>query len=309
MINPTTKSEISQMTPDSILTGSLPLQVKNSIHSKRSKAAAGISERSSKKSGQSQNEFNFLLQYMKHLSHIVHYLENKDQRQQSNEGIVGETALAGLVHDLKNPVAIINSCAQFCLENETLTPTTKENLKMIQESGKKATKMLRQLMDFSKCNLSFKTFDLNQIIHKAWKSAIMGTNYGGKLEAKLSEDLPEIIGDPEKLERVFLNIFLNAIQAGAENHSEMIVTVQTFHLQLQKSVEINVIDNGPGIPKKFRKSIFTPFFTTKREGTGLGLHVCQGIVNQHKGEIFIRKGPRGGTKVTIRLPLIREEVV
>ena len=247
-----------------------------------------------------REKFRFLLSYVNELLGVIGRLEDKLQ-QNSNAAIVGKTMVAGLVHDLRNPVAVINSCAQFCLENEKLTPVTQEYLQMVQENSKKVATMLNHFLEFSKVRLSFKSVNLNQIIQKTWRSAI--GLHRAAFESDLAEDLPEIFGDPEKIERIFLNLFLNAIQAVSQDSLPGMVTVQTRLLQKENMAEVTIIDNGPGIPEEIQDRLFKPFFTTRKGGTGLGLHLCQYFVEQHKGKINLERAPKGGTKVTVRLPI------
>jgi two-component system NtrC family sensor kinase len=110
----------------------------------------------------------------------------------------------------------------------------------------------------------------------------------------------QIRGNAEDLERVFHNLFLNAIQAFS---GEGEVIAETEFSPSEKMVEISVIDNGPGIPKSDRERLFEPFFTTKEEGTGLGLSICRSIIQQHRGSIAIESNRIRGTKVTVKLPL------
>lgn len=72
-------------------------------------------------------------------------------------------------------------------------------------------------------------------------------------------------------------------------------------------MEVNIIDDGPGIPEDYRHRIFDPFFTTKDGGTGLGLSICYSIVQQHKGSITAESGDQRGTKVSVRLPITKDE--
>ncbi|MGA2959751.1 MAG: histidine kinase dimerization/phospho-acceptor domain-containing protein, partial [Thermodesulfobacteriota bacterium] len=92
-----------------------------------------------------QEKFRLLLNYIHDLLGIIRRLEDQLQRS-SNVGIVGKTMVAGLAHDLRNPMAVIGSCAQFCLENEKLTPVTEKYLQMIQGNGKAAINLLNQFL-------------------------------------------------------------------------------------------------------------------------------------------------------------------
>jgi signal transduction histidine kinase len=253
-----------------------------------------------------QEKINLLVQHVNDLLAVIRKLEDQLQHT-SDAGIVGRTMVAGLAHDLRNPMSVISSCAQFCLENEQLTPVTKDYLQMIQENSKAVNRMLNHFLEFSRANLTFKSVNLSRIIKKTWPSAVMDT--GGReiiFKERLAEDLPEVFGDPEKIERVFLNLFLNAAQAVSQNGAKGMVTIQTRFLRTQNMAEVDIIDNGPGIPTEIQDKIFDPFFTTKKEGTGLGLHLCQYFIDQHKGEIIIANPQEGGTKVTVRLPVTRE---
>ncbi len=253
-----------------------------------------------------QEKFRLLLNYINDLVAVIRRLEEQLQRT-SNVGIVGKTMVAGLVHDLRNPMAVIGSCAQFCLENENLTPVTEQYLQMILENGRAATNLLNQFLEFAKVNLTFKSLNLNEIVKKTWQAATLETGCRNvTFKALLTEGLPEIFADPEKIERIFLNLFLNAIQAVSQNCSPKTVAVQSRFLHSENMVEIDIIDNGPGIPEEIQDKIYDPFFTTKKGGTGLGLHLCQYFIDQHMGKISIGKAGKGGTKVTVRLPITQE---
>lgn len=249
-------------------------------------------------------QFTALVSYITDLLGVIRRLEDQC-RQTSDVRILGRTMVAGLAHDLRNPLAVIGSCAQFCLENEQLTAVTRQYLEMIRENSEEANKLLKHFLEFSKVNLSFKALNLNALITRAWEMAKLDARPQKiTFQAHLAKDLPEFFGDPDKIERIFVNLFLNAIQAVSNNPGERAVTVTTCLLQSQDNVEVSIIDNGPGIPKDIREKLFTPFFTTKEGGTGLGLHICQHFVEEHKGRIVIGQY-RSGTKVTVTLPIIQ----
>lgn len=213
--------------------------------------------------------------------------------------------ITGLAHDLRNPLAVISSCSQFCLEAMDLTPPLKEKLLMIRENSKRANDLVKQCLDFAKSDaLEYRSVNINEVAMRAWEMANLDVMpQPVSFEAQLEPTLPDIMGCPEKLERVFLNLFLNAIQAISKKGK---VVVQTGFLRSQNLVEVKIIDDGPGIPKKYRQRIFDPFFTTKEEGTGLGLHICQSFIQQHKGSIAVECEGECGTTVSVRLPVIPE---
>jgi signal transduction histidine kinase len=259
--------------------------------------------------GEDKEKFGLLTGY---INDLIGVIKNQgDQLQQnSNAGMLGKTMVAGLAHDLKNPLAVINSCAQLCLDNSELDESATQYLHMIQENTKAATALLNQFLTFAKVNLTFRPLNLNQVIKKAWKSAVLDSGDGKvSFKAHLAEDLPKILADPDKMERIFINIFLNAIQAVSQTTSKGLITAQTKFLPDQNFVEVLITDNGTGIPDEIRERIFTPFLTTKKEGTGLGLHLCRHFIHQHKGEIMIEKACERGTKVLVKFPVTQERAI
>jgi signal transduction histidine kinase len=254
-------------------------------------------------SHESEEKDRLLTGYINELLEIIRGLEDQLQ-QNSNASIVAKTMVAGLAHDLRNPLAVISSCTQLCLDNGQLDESTRQFLNMIRESSGVARKLVTQFLEFAKVTLNFAPIDLNQVIRKAWKSAALETRDAKiSFRADLADDLPEIFADPEKAERIFLNLFLNAIQAVSNTHPKGLITVQTSFLPDQHIVEAVITDNGPGIPDEIRGRIFDPFFTTRKEGTGLGLHLCSHFIQQHKGEIMVEKAGQRGTKVLVKFPV------
>lgn len=234
------------------------------------------------------------------LINIIHNLENQLSKA-SDVAMAGKTMVAGLAHDLRNPLTVISSCAQFCLETDNVPEIIKEYLIMIHENVRKATNLVAQFLDF--VNLEFKSININDLIQRIWETTLLETGASGIiLEEELAKELPDICGNPDKIERIFNNLILNAIQAVLQNPTNRNVTIKSNHIQSKKMVEISIIDNGPGISSKIQSKIFTPFFTTKERGTGLGLHLSKHFIEQHKGKIIIKSRPRKGTAVTVKLP-------
>lgn len=209
---------------------------------------------------------------------------------------------AGLAHELRNPLAVISSCAQFSIENLTIERPLAENLKVIYRNSQKASRLIEELLSFAKpSNLDWKRLSVNALLAHVVKMARLEAGQG-RIQTCLKADpnLPRIVGDREKLEQVFLNITLNAFQAVAHQGR---VTLTTRHVKTANMVEVNVIDNGPGIPEEYREQVFDPFFTTKDNGTGLGLSISHAIIKQHGGQIRISGDARHGTDMSILLPI------
>ncbi len=246
----------------------------------------------------SEKKSQLLMDHINEAVSIIRVLQKGPRMEAATKVMI-----TGLAHDLRNPLAVISSCTQFCLETMDLTPPMKEKLLMIRENCKRANDLVKQCLDFAKSDaLEYRPVNVNEVVIRAWEMAKLDVMpHAVSLEAQLEPTLPEITGCPEKLERVFLNLFLNALQAISKKGK---VVVQTRFLPSQNLVEVKIIDDGPGIPKKNRQRIFDPFFTTKEEGTGLGLHICQFFVQQHKGSIAVECEGECGTTVSVRLPVI-----
>ncbi len=211
-----------------------------------------------------------------------------------------------LAHDLKNLLAAISSVAQLCVERMNPVPPLEEHLRMIYENSQKANRLIVNFLDFARIvkydRPTAQPLDLHDIIRKIWKvaesaSAPLPISFVTRFDRRL----PRIMGDAEKMERLFLNLFLNAIQAIRKKGR---VTVSTQFLPSERAIQILISDNGTGIPKKYQEKIFEPFFTTKERGTGLGLSACRAIILQFGGNIRLDSTPGRGTKVYIRFPVV-----
>jgi len=116
--------------------------------------------------------------------------------------------------------------------------------------------------------------------------------------------LPALRADPVRLMQALMNLVINAMQA-VERQGKIEVTAS----RLESAVLVKIVDTGPGIPSERLASIFDPYFTTKSEGSGLGLWIAQQIVTAHRGSITAQNGPAGGAVFTMALPLPGEQVV
>jgi len=178
----------------------------------------------------------------------------------------------------------------------------KEYMKIIEGEIIRAGQIIRQLSDLNKPGKYAKSdLNLNELIESVLPLLdylVKGKNYEFKLQ--LDPTIPHIMGVPEQLKSVLINLMKNAIQAMAKGG---IITVKTsLSEEHPGKVQIVVADNGPGIPRKDLDKVFQPFFTTKEKGTGLGLTICRQIIKAHGGYITVDSVPRKGTEFTITLP-------
>ena len=123
---------------------------------------------------------------------------------------------------------------------------------------------------------------------------------------QLPQDVPAIAGDTNKLQQVFVNMLVNALQVMPDGGQ---LTIRSSATPDGKSVQVSISDTGPGIPVEIAQKIFEPFFTTKAtgKGTGLGLSVSHGIIKQHDGNIELNSELGKGTTFIITLPAMHKE--
>ena len=145
--------------------------------------------------------------------------------------------------------------------------------------------------------------DLPPILDRALKS--VGNRCDAsrvQIERRYAESLPPLNVDAELCEQVFSNLALNACQAMGEQGGTLRVSARPAHDALRPGVEIEFADTGPGVPDELREQIFNPFFTTKRDGIGLGLSIVSKIVSEHGGSIRLLDQPGNGACFRIFLP-------
>jgi len=218
---------------------------------------------------------------------------------------------AGVAHEINTPLAVISSYAQMLgkqLKGDTRLGPVLD--KIIQQSFR-AAEIANGLLNFSRTSTTaFNNTDLNQVIRDTlsllehqFKTAQV------VVDLDLADDLPPIHGNPGKLQQVFLNLLLNAKDAMPGGGSLRIATLANGH------VEAIVSDSGAGIAPENLKRIYDPFFTTKttpkpgdRRGTGLGLSVSYGIIQEHAGKIHVESAVGAGTTFHLEFPLLRNSV-
>jgi two-component system, NtrC family, sensor kinase len=219
---------------------------------------------------------------------------------------------AGVAHEVNTPLAVISSYAQMLTKQINGDAKLGALLDKITRQTFRASEIVNNLLNFSRTSATeFNDVDLNKVVsetltllqHQFKTSRI-------KVETDLYEGLPLIHGNAGKLQQVFLNLFLNAKDAMAGNGG--ILRIQTAN---GAGVQVSIRDTGAGIAPEHINKIYDPFFTTKvspREGqsrgTGLGLSVTYGIIQEHAGKIRVDSSPGQGTTFHLEFPLIRKAV-
>ena len=211
---------------------------------------------------------------------------------------VGEVA-TGLAHEIKNPLAGLSGALELLAEDLAAHPRHAEVVGEMRHQVQRLAHTMESLLSFARPpKARLRACDVNGTLEKVFfLIRQQGRGSPVELRPELEAGLPEVLADPSQLEQVFLNLCLNALQAMAGEGGTL--TVRSS--QGEGHVSVEVADTGPGIADDLRGSIFKPFFTTKREGNGLGLAISARIVAEHGGHIGYRCPPEGGTIFTITL--------
>ncbi len=211
--------------------------------------------------------------------------------------------VAGLAHEINNPLDGIQNCLQAILNEPTNVEQTKSYSELSLEGLYKIEMLVKKLLSYARNHTLEKSeVDINSILRDILSlTSLKLKNKNIKIQSELSDDLPSIYGDHHYLEQVFVNLILNASDAMSEGG---VLTVKTFFSN-DGFVTIKVIDTGHGISKANVNKIFDPFFTTKQKsnGTGLGLYLAYSFIMQHNGKISVKSKEGKGTEFTVILPL------
>ena len=231
--------------------------------------------------------------------------ELENQLNQSERLAALGEMIAGVSHEIRNPLGIIRSTAELMGSLSTDNASQAKLSGLIVEESSRLNNIVTEFLDFARPQEPhFQDCDLDDILTKNiqfLQTELETQNIS--LEDKLSHQPIPLRADPHLLYRSFLNIFMNAIQA-MKNAGTLSVSVS----QENDDYHITIKDNGSGIRKKDLKKIFDPFFSTKDKGSGLGLSIVRNIIEGHHGRIWIESrheesgAEKTGTKVIIQLP-------
>lgn len=212
------------------------------------------------------------------------------------------TLAAGVAHEVNNPLASISSLVQMIRESDWIDDETRERLDLILTQIRRISRVTKDLTDFARIRPAARQkTNLNQVIESALRLAGFDSGFQ-KLDVSFETD--ETIGlieaDPDQLQQVFLNLFLNARDAMPQGGR---LSIKIF--DDGDFVCVRIEDTGTGMEETEIRQVFDPFFTTKPpgRGTGLGLSVCYGIISAHGGRIEVESKKSAGSVFTVRLPV------
>jgi signal transduction histidine kinase len=236
------------------------------------------------------------------LAEINTRLQSAQQQLVQSEKLAAVGQLtAGIVHDVKNPLAVIKGLAESLQEEPNLGTYAKKDLSVIRESATKANQIVSDLLTFSRQSTpEMQQQDLKATVEAALRiTAFLSRKAKVQVIAALPDQSVYVTYDAQQIEQVLINLIQNAIQAMPQGG-----TLRVSLSQANEAVALAVQDTGTGISPENLRRIFDPFFTTKPEGegTGLGLSVGYGIITRHHGRIDVDSTVGQGTTFTILLP-------
>jgi two-component system NtrC family sensor kinase len=212
--------------------------------------------------------------------------------------------IAGVAHELNNPLASVVGFSDFLGEIPDVPAPLREPLAVIREEAERASAIVRNLLNFArKQDHQRGPADIRELLGATMallRNALMASRVDAHLEVE--PGLPPIVLDSNRIQQVFVNLVTNAAQAIASTNQPG--TVQLSARRFHEGIAIDVRDDGPGMDAEVARHVFDAFFSTKRDGngTGLGLPISQGIVREHGGRITLVTEPGEGATFTVYLP-------
>ena len=244
-------------------------------------------------------------QVMEAFNTMVYELERRQEQlvQSQKLSSIG-TLTAGVAHQLNNPLNNISTSCQIAMDDcdngkEALLSNMLDN---IYQETLRARDVVKGLLEFSRSqDFKLRTAQLKDVVNRS--VSLVNSQISGDISLVVT--IPENLilpMDVQRMQEVFINIIMNAAQSIKQ---EGVITLSAEVDKTEKQVQIEIHDTGPGIPKEIQGRLFDPFYTTKEEGegTGLGLSVAYGIIQQHRGKITVRSEPGQGASFFISLPL------
>jgi two-component system sensor histidine kinase HydH len=239
------------------------------------------------------------------LSEIRH-LKREVERSQRLASI-GKLA-AGIAHEIRNPLSSIKGFATYFKERYKEVPEDQETAEIMIQEVERLNRVIGQLLEFARpMSIKKKPTSLGALVQDSLKM-IEGDAHrkGINVHVKSVSDMEEVSIDADRMKQVFLNVYLNALEAMESGGT---LSVELHRDDAANNIEIAISDTGTGIKEEDLPHIFDPYFTTKSSGTGLGLAIVHKIIESHGGTVRVQSQHDTGTTVTIIIPCSREASV
>jgi len=261
------------------------------------------------------------------LTHVVATYRDQTEKRRLQEALVHAQRLdavgrlaGGVAHDFNNLLSVINGYCEMLAAHVAANPQALREVAEIHHAGRKAAALTQQLLAFSRRQpLNARVINLNLLVNENANILRRLLGEAGRLELDLADDLPNVRTDPAQFQQVLLNLVLNARDALRDAGRIVVSTAvreirpgprRTADLPPGRYVSLAVSDNGTGMDAETQKHLFEPFFTTKPEGkgTGLGLALVYGVVQQSGGHINVRSELLVGSTFDVLLPAVNDPI-
>jgi len=252
--------------------------------------------------------------------HVLVLLESRDLAGRLDRAMSSKSAAKSaigmaemLAHEIKNPLAGITGAAQLIAMNAS--GEDRELTDLIVEESRRILKLLSQVEEFGNVRPpDRRAVNIHDVLDRARKSATIGFAAHMQIEDDYDPSLPPTWADPDQLQQVFLNLLKNAAEAGRTGGTIRLRTYYELSLKVRRKdgsggavpLQVEVVDDGPGIPPDIAPDLFEPFVSGRENGTGLGLALVSKIISDHDGWIALDSVP-GRTVFRISLPVAPKE--
>jgi two-component system sensor histidine kinase/response regulator len=234
--------------------------------------------------------------------------ERTEQLLQSEKVATMGSLLAGVAHELNNPLAVVMGQTHMLMEVST-DASVLQRAEKINTAAGRCVRVVRNFLALARKRPPERAeVALNEVVKEAIELlAYELRSEGIEVATSLAADLPPLSADAHQLQQVLVNLLTNAHHAMRKQEGLKRISVTTRADVARGRIQLELADTGPGIPREIQEKVFEPFFTTKPpgEGTGLGLSLCRNIVGQHGGRLTLTSTPGRGTTFLIELPPAR----
>jgi len=231
-----------------------------------------------------------------------------DARRAERLAALGQLS-AGLAHEIRNPLGVIKGSADMLTRKVSESePLVAELAGYISSEVNRINTLVVRFLDFARpSKLQLRDERISEIVDRALEAAKASVpDSGAKIERQYAPDVPDIAADAQLCEQVFVNLITNALQAMQAQDSALEKTMRLSIAREEssgmKGVGVIVEDTGPGVPPELREQIFNPFFTSKKDGVGLGLSIVAKIVDDHRGTIRLEESTPRGARFHVFFP-------
>ena len=201
-----------------------------------------------------------------------------------------------IAHEIRNPLFAIGGFANALLRLPSLDDSAREKARIILEESQRLDEILKSIINFSRpTEQDIGAVSVNDLVIQTVDLMSICTDKDISIDTKLADNLPRIHGNAEVLKQCLINLIKNALEAMDQG------TIHVSSRYVDNTVYLEVADNGPGIPQELQDKIFSPFFSTKDKGAGLGLAMTRKIINEIGGKLLLHSEVGDGTIITMAL--------